>query len=155
TNDKHDCGPGGEHAAAPPPATYTVMAWARDGVSTLTPATNVPLRGMQINVPGVGTVVTDANGQFTATLAQPTAVTVTMDGVNNSLIQGSNPVALTTTLQPGVPATLQLLASSAADTALAHTTCELWVYRVNEFARSILGNSPQLGVADSVVPTVN
>jgi hypothetical protein len=162
TNDKHDCGfvgGGPEHAAghgaAPPPATYTVMAWARDGVSTLTPATNVPLAGMQINVPGVGTVVTDANGQFTATLAQASSVTVNMDGIHNSLIQGSSPVALTTTLQPGVPATLQLLAGSAADTSLAHTTCELWVYRVNEFARSILGNSPQLGTADSIVPTVN
>jgi hypothetical protein len=165
TNDKHECGFGGDPGRAPPventaghalpPATYTVMAWARDGVSCVTPATNVPLPGLQISVPGVGTVVTDANGQFTASLTQSASVTVNMRGVHNLLIQGSNAVTRTATLQPGVPRTLQLLTSGAADTSLAHTTCELWVWRVNEFARSILGNSPQLLAADSIVPTVN
>ena len=171
TNDKHECGiddrePRAAHGhaspearaaagAALPPATWTVMAYARDGVSSLTPATNVPLAGMQISVPGIGVVVTDQNGRFTATLAAPTQVTVTMDGIHNQLIAGGSAVTQTATLQPGVGGTIQVLGSGAADAQLAHTTCELWTYRVNEFARSILGNTSELASADTVQPTVN
>ncbi len=163
TDDKHTCGhPGcrghGEHdhaATGLPPATYTVLGFARDGGSGITTPTNVPLPGLVINVPGIGDVVTDAAGQFSANLTSPTTVTVQMQGVHHALIVGGNAVTQTAVLQPAVPATIQLLSNAATDDQLAHTTCSLWVHRVNEWARSILGNSSQLAQADAVLPTVN
>jgi len=168
TNDKHSCGlhgcsrhgeHGGPGGDAPPPAitptTVTVMGWARDGVSTLTPATSVPMPGLEISVPGIGTVVTDAAGQFTVDLTAAANVNVNMDGIHYTLIAGSSPATAAATLQPGVPATITLLSSGASANQLAHTTCGLWIHRVNEWARHVLGNSPELAGADQVRPTVN
>lgn len=165
-NDKHQCGfagcrrPGAHRhdlgaARRRLPATYTVLGYARDGRSTITPPTLVPLPGLEIAVPGIGTVVTDAAGQFTVDLVSPTNVTVVMDGVHHQLVSGGNAATQTATLQPGVPATIVVLTPTANADQLAHTTCSLWTHRVNEWARGILGNSPQLAGADNVLPTVN
>ncbi|HZN40690.1 MAG TPA: hypothetical protein VFD82_17935 [Planctomycetota bacterium] len=167
TNDKHVCGPAcavhgggaGDAApgspAAPPPATYTVMGWTHTGFSPVSAPTNIPLAGVEVVVPGVGTLITDLNGQFIADLTSPTAVTVALNGVHNSLVQGPSPLSAAATLQPGVAATLQFGTPGASEFELAHTTCYHWTWRINEWARSILGNTPELAVADNVLPTVN
>src|SRR5262245_50438110 len=94
TNDKHTCGVAGCHehgphghgpdehgaAAAPalPPTTFTVMGWARDGRSGTTAPTNVPMPGLEVNVPGIGVVVTDVAGQFTVNLSSSANVNVNL-----------------------------------------------------------------------------
>ena len=47
---------------------------------------------------------------------------------------------------------MPVMASAAQ---VAHTSTYYWTHEVNEFVRSILGNSPQLATADQVQPTVN
>lgn len=162
-NDKHECGCAACAAAHEPatatarpvPATYTVMAWTHTAFSPVSTPTNTPLAGVQVFVPGVGNVFTDANGQFTADLAAPTPVTVSLRGEHASLVTGPNALTVQATLQPGVNATLQLGTSGSTEPELAHTTAYYWIDRVNRWARGILGNSPQLAIADHVFPTVN
>jgi hypothetical protein len=160
TNDKHECGlPGCGIAAAaapaPVPTTYTVMAWAHTGFSPVSTPTNVPLANVELLVPGVGTVFTDQNGQFTVDLVAPTAVNVSLRGQHSNLVQGPNSLSAQVTLQPGVPSVLQLGSAAAGEQQLAHSTTYYWTDRINVWARGILGNSPELAVADNVTPTVN
>ncbi|MCA8964668.1 MAG: hypothetical protein KDC48_07270, partial [Planctomycetes bacterium] len=162
TNDKHECalcatgaGPHGDRPALPTPATYTVMGYAHDGMSPTATPNNVPLPGVRVDVPGVGTFFTDGNGQFTADLGAPAAITARLLGEHSALVTGSNAPTVPITLQPGVGATLQFASSGSSQNTLAHTTAYLWTWRVNEFLRGILGSSPQLAAADHVVPTVN
>lgn len=170
-NDKHECGrrecrgdrahrPSGiptadAPSATPIPTQVTVLAWVHSAFSPVSAPTNEPLAGAEIAVPGVGTVVTDAQGQCTLDLVNPTTVTVRLDGIHCTLIQGSGAPTATVTLQPGQPVTIQLATAQAGEQPLAHTTTYHWTHRVNEWARSILGNTPQLAVADQVTPTVN
>jgi hypothetical protein len=167
-DDKHACGAtcatggagatNGDHrpAAAPlPPATYTVTGFTHTGFSPVSTPVNVPLPGVEITVPGVGTVVTDQNGQFTADLTTPTSVTVRLDGIHSRLISGANALDRTQVLQPGVPAVIQLGSAASSEQQLAHTTTYWWIHRVNEFARSILGALPELAFADQVQAQVN
>ena len=165
TNDRHECGfdhgdparSGSGHAIGPalPPATGTVMAWTRTGNSATAALVNVPVAGLEINVPGVGVVVTDASGNFSANVAAPTSVTFNLNGIHDQLIAGASAPTVTTTLSPGGVANVQFLTSAASDVLAAHTTCYYWTYRVNEFSRSILGNTAQLAGADNVLPTVD
>jgi hypothetical protein len=168
-NDKHECGtacshapvgpraggPGEPRPALPVPTPVTVLAWTHSGFSPVSAPTNEPLAGARIVVPGLGTVVTDSQGQCSVDLQAPTTVTVRLEGTRCSLVQGPNAPTATVTLQPGQPATIQLANNQAAEQPLAHTTTYHWTYRVNEWARSILGNTPQLAAADLVTPTVN
>jgi len=141
--------------APPIPATYTVMAWTHTLLSPVSVPTNTPLVGLEVVVPGLGTLITDQNGQFTADLSSPTQVTIQLNGVHSGLVQGPNALTLQQTLQPGVNATLQLGTAGATEQELAHSTTWYWTHRVNEWARSILGNTPELALADQVAPTVN
>jgi hypothetical protein len=173
TNDKHECGlswcnqpsrgfaaptvedPKATHGSAPVAATGTVMGWTRTGRSAIDPLQNIPLAGIEISVPGVGTVVTDANGNFTANVTVPTAVTVNLNGIRNQLIAGANAPSVNVTLDPATPATVQFLTQTATPEDAAHTSTYYWVREINEFCRAILGNSAQLATADSIRPTVN
>jgi hypothetical protein len=167
-NEKHECGLPGcgaatvPHASAatpptalPVPTTFTVMGWTHTGISPVSTPTNAPLVGLEVVVPGFGTQVTDQNGQFTVDLVAPTSIAIGLNGVHSSLVQGANALTLATTLQPGQPATLQLGTAAATEQELAHTTTYYWTHRINEWARGILGNSPELTIADAVFPTVN
>ncbi len=168
-DDKHECGLAGCGSAgcraatpapptppAPPvPTTFTVMAWTHTAFSPVSAPTNTPLAGVEVVVPGIGTLVTDQNGQFTADLTAPTPVSIVLNGVHSSLVQGPGALSLATTLLPGVPATLQLGTAAATEQQLAHTTTYYWTHRINEWARSILGNTPELAIADQVFPAVN
>jgi len=163
-SDKHECGPtcsehrgdaGAGSAPSAVPTTFTVMGWTHTAFSPVSTPTNIPLAGLEVLVPGLGTFVTDQNGQFTANLANPTQVSVVLNGVHSSAVAGPNPVTLQTTLQPGVNATLQLGSAASTEFELAHTTTYHWTWRVNEWARSILGNTTELAIADNVVPSVN
>lgn len=156
--DKHECGFHRDHGAdacAPVPTTCTVLAWAHTGLSPVAAPVNTPLPGLQVVVPGHGTLVTDANGQFTVDLTGPTTVTVRLDGVHHSVVQGPGAVTQTLTLQPGQNSTFQLASAGSGEQPLAHTTTAYWVHRENEWARSILGASPELAIADGVTPIVN
>lgn len=173
-SDKHECGfagcgggangepmegepvEGGPAAKAPPvPTTFTVRGWTHTAFSPVSTPTNAVLPGVEVQVPGVGTFVTDANGQFTADLTSSVQVTARLDGEHTSLVTGTGAPTSTRTLQPGTPATFTFGTSGSGEALLAHTTTYYWTDRVNRFARSVLGNSPQLAIADSVVPTVN
>ena len=165
-NDKHECGiagcTGGDHApasaplAAPVNTTVTVMGWTRVGIDGYGAATNVPLPGIELNVPGVGTVTTDQNGQFTIDIAAPVSITVgALDGRHHASMLGVDAPSGSYPVSPGVPATIQIWNSGSTVNQVSHTTCSYWVDAVNEYSRSILGNSPELAVADAVVPRVN
>lgn len=162
-SDKHECGLascrlGGRAArwsSPPPPGTYTVMGWVHTQFSPATTPTNEPLVGVEIDVPGHGTVITDQNGQFTLNLTVPVFVTVELDGIHCRRIQGPDPLGASVTLQPGVNQTIQLGAVNSSSNELAHTTTFYWVDRMNELMRSILGNTPELDIASNVQPQVN
>ena len=163
-DDKHACGvPGcgrgaGEPAAAatpPVPTTVTVMGWAHTGFSPVAAPANTPLAGIQVPVPGHGVQTTDQNGQFTVDLTAPVTVTAQVDGQRCNLVFGPGAPTATASLQPGVPAVLQFGGATAGEQPLAHTTAYYWTDRINSWARSILGNTPELDVANNVQPTVN
>src|SRR5262249_44247595 len=80
-----------------------------------------------------------------------------MDGIHNSPItdsSASGPNA-SVTVNPGVNATLQIFTSAATPNQAAHTNCQFWLHTANEWVRTIVGNSAQMNIADSVSPTVN
>ncbi len=169
-NDKHECfspacrhshhrlgNPGAEGPPALAPISGTVMAWTRTGLSSVSPLSNIPLAGLEVVVPGVGTAITDQNGFFSinSTLTAPVNVTVNLDGIHSQLVAGANAPTQTLSVTPGTPATFQLLTAGATSNESAHTSTYHWVYAVNEFHRSILGNSAQLATADNVRATVN
>ena len=170
-NDKHECALAGCRAphrgftapgdgptqpeAALPVVTGTVLGWTRLGTGATSALANIPLAGVQINVPGAGVVVTDSNGNFTANVNVVTNVTATLDGIHSQLIAGGLAPSVNATLTPGVPATIQFLTNAASQEDAAHTSTYHWTYAVNEFLRGILGNSPELAAADNVLPTVN
>ncbi|MFO1078143.1 MAG: hypothetical protein U1E73_10525 [Planctomycetota bacterium] len=169
-NDKHECGmPGCKYdgrevaraataddvgPAAPVNTTITVMGWTRLGSSAVTALTNIPLPGVEIVINAV-TYVTDSNGQITVNLAAATSVTVALNGRHSQTVAGGSAPTVTQTVTPGVASTFQFLTSGATSAQAAHTSTFYWVDAENEWARSILGNSPQLNTADNVQATVN
>ena len=183
TNDRHECGfavctdrsharfataptPVAEPLPAPAadtaplplpiPTTVTVSAWTRTGADAFSPLANTPLRGIVVSVPGVGTRVTDGNGQFSIDIASPVTISLNgLDGVHHQTIAGSDAPSASVLVTPGVPATLQLLTAGASDNQVAHTTTAYWIDQVNEWARSILGNTAQLNTASNIAANVN
>jgi hypothetical protein len=172
TNDKHECGfDGCDHAVAAPAAgavatpaalplpvntTVTVRGWTRTGNDAFSALTNAVLPGLVLSVPGIGNVTTDANGQFTINIAAPVSINVgQLDGRHHAAITGANAPSGSFTVNPGVATTIQLLTAGATTNQAAHTTTSWWTDRVNEWARSILGNSAQLATASNVAVTVN
>ena len=166
-NDKHECGSADckfvaetrrEPAAPPVPTTVTLMCWTRTGIDALSPLVNVPLPGIVLNVPGAtpSLVTTDANGSFTIDITGPVTITVgNLDGRHHNPMLGSAAPTGSFTVNPGAATTLQLSSAAAVVTEAAHPTTAWYIDSVNEWARSILGNSAQLNTADAVVPTVN
>ena len=166
-NDKHDRGiPGcgvathapavNPTAAAPVLTTVTVMGWTNTGIDAFDPEVNIPMVGLVLNVPGVGNVTTDANGQFTVDIAAPVNISVgALDGRHHGPMIGPNGPTGTFTINPGVNATIQLLTAAATTLESAHTNTAYWVESANEWVRTIVGNSAQMNTADNVSPTVN
>lgn len=170
-SDKHECGmpgcalggpaePATIGPAAPLPApvntTVTVRAWLRAGLDANDPITNQLLPGLQLSVPGIGVVTTDNNGQFTINIAAATVISVgQLDGRHHGLMAGANAPSGNFTVNPGVATTIQLLSSGATANEASHPTTSFWMDRVNEYSRSILGNTAQLNTASACVPTVN
>ncbi|MEQ1634005.1 MAG: hypothetical protein ABL997_16620, partial [Planctomycetota bacterium] len=170
-NDKHECALAGCRAphrgfvasdevatqpeSALPVVTGTVRGWTRLGTGATSALVNIPLAGVEINVPGAGIVVTDSNGNFSANVNVVTNVTVTLDGTHSQLVTGGLAPSVNATLTPGVPANIQFLTNAATQEDVAHTSTYHWTYAVNEFLRSILGNTPELASADNVLATVN
>ncbi|MBL9077726.1 MAG: hypothetical protein JNL08_09490 [Planctomycetes bacterium] len=182
-NDRHECGyascRNAAHArfesiaAAPTPApaaaastaaplplpvatTVTLMAWTRTGNDGQSALVNTPLRNIVVNVPGVGTRTTDANGQFSIDIAAPVVININgLDGTHHALIAGSSAPSASVQVDPGVPATIQLLSAAATSDQAAHTTAAYWIDLVNEWSRSILGNTAQLNTADNIAVNVN
>ncbi|HEX5050147.1 MAG TPA: hypothetical protein VFZ65_00115 [Planctomycetota bacterium] len=140
--------------------TVTVMAWTRTGLDGQSALVNTALRGLVLNVPGVGQVTTDANGQFTIDIAAPVSISVgALDGTHFAPIAGTNAPSGSFTVTPGVNSTIQLLTSGATTNEAAHTTAAYWIDRTNEWARSILGTSGSIPSAmntiSGIAPTVN
>jgi hypothetical protein len=170
-NDKHECGEHcgatcahehehADHAASalpvPVPTTVTVTGWTRTAADGFGALSDTPLARLVVSVRGIGNVTTDQNGQFTIDIAAPTTITIgVLDGTHYTAISGAEAPSVMTTVQPGVPATIQLFTSAATFNQAAHTTTHYWVDAANEWCRSILGNSPELNAADAVRPTVN
>lgn len=163
TSDKHDCGFAGctdashhgSDSAPPVPTQVTIMGWVRDGQSAIDPLHNIPLVGIEVSVPGIGTLVTDANGQINPDITAPVSITVNTNGVHNRLIQGANAPTASATIQPGVPQTIQMSSQTASSNESSHLAVRHWLHAANEMCRTILGNSAQLNTADNVLPTVN
>ena len=164
TNDKHECGIAGcakhPHPAMPLPApvltTVTVMAWTRTGNDAFNPLVNTPLRGVNINVPGIGLVTTDQNGQFVINIAAPVTISTTsFDGAHFNAIAGGSAPTASVLVNPGVAATLQLSSSGASTDEAAHSATAHWVDKTNEWVRTILGNTSQMSTISNIAPTVN
>lgn len=175
-NDKHECGRAcaagcraAEEGAAsgtaaapaagamPVPTTVTIEAWTRTGESGVAPLALVPVPNLELNIPGVGTFVTDANGQFTMDIAAPVTVNVgRLDGTHCSPVQGQSPPNASQVVQPGVNTAIQVLTSASGPSLAAHTTAYWWTDRVNEWVRTILGPLPVTSFSiDDVTPAVN
>ena len=174
-SDKHECGLAGCTVgktlpiAAPvslpamanlgmPPVntTVTVMGWTRTGVDANDPLVNTPMPGLVLSVPGIGNVTTDTNGQFTVNIAAAVSIAVgNLDGRHHATISGGSAPSGSFTVNPGVPTTIQLLTAGASTAQGAHTTTSYWTDRVNQWARTILGNSAELNTASNIAVTVN
>ena len=160
-SEKHECGFGcaEPHGANPPalPAatTVTVRGYAHTQFSPVSTPTNAVLRGVEVQVPGTGTFITDQNGQFTVSLTAPAQVTARFDGEHTNVIQGPNAPVVNATLQPGSPATIQFGSAASGEFELAHATTYYWTDRVHRFARSVLGDTPQLDAMNLILPSVN
>jgi hypothetical protein len=172
-SDKHECGfadcghttsantataTSGAAAVSAPPVltTVTVRGWTRTGNDGFSALVNVPLPGLQLTVPGIGAVTTDNNGQFTININSSVNIAVgALDGRHHSPISGGSAPSGNFTVNPGVATTIQLLTSGATFDQAAHTTTSWWTDKTNEWCRGILGNSPELAIADNVAVTVN
>jgi hypothetical protein len=169
-NDKHECGftsCSGAAAHVPPIAataltaapvltTVTLQCWTRTGADAYSALVNAPLPGVVLSVPGVGTVTTDNNGEFTIDISAPVTITVgALDGRHHNPISGANGPTGSFVINPGVNTTMQLSSAAATTNEAAHATTSYWVDRSNEYFRAILGNSAQLATASSVGTTVN
>ncbi len=160
-NDKHECGFGcakpheAAIAALPAATTVTVLGYAHTQFSPVSTPTNAVLRGVEVQVPGVGTFVTDQNGQFTVSLTAATQITARLDGEHTNLLQGANAPVVNATLQPGVAATLQFGSAASGEFELAHNTTYYWTDRVHRFVRGILGDTAQLDAMNLILPSVN
>lgn len=168
-NDKHECGLAdcqfkkrqlpvipARPLPAPVNTTVTVMGWTRLGVDAGAPLQNVPMPGLEISVPGQGTVVTDENGQFTVDISSAVSVSIgNLDGRHHGAITGTAAPSVSHTINPGVNSTIQLLTSGASTNQAAHTTTSWWVDATNEYARAILGNTSQLATASNMGVRVN
>lgn len=101
------------------------------------PATLQAIEGLRVNIPGVGSAVTDAAGNFTIahTGTAPLAVTVQLVGpfvnVNNSA--GAD-LSITTTLTPGVPSNLVFNDPPSAS-ATAQVNGMIETHTVHEFLK--------------------
>ncbi|MEO0479916.1 MAG: hypothetical protein AAF196_10580 [Planctomycetota bacterium] len=136
-----------------------VMGWVNVTSNNLNPTTNVPLPGIEVVIPGVGTTFTDDNGDFSIPSASttPVSVTIALQGRHLSrmdVIQGT-PVTATQTVTPGVPAQFQL--SSAGDAEFNRHQLDVywWTDQTNEFMRSVLGNTGPLNTISNVTADVN
>ena len=167
-SDKHECGMPGCTLAThlpkrevvrplmPVPTTVTVMGWTRIGDDAYDPLVNVPMPGLEINVPNIGTRVTDENGQFVIDISSATTISISsLNGRHHQTISGTAAPSGSWTVNPGVATTIQLLSSSASTNQGAHTTTSWWTDRTNEWTRAILGNSSQLDTASGCTVNVN
>ncbi len=171
-SDKHECGyaecnnahhglarterVGPAPLAAPVPTTVTLMCWTRSGDDAYSALVNTALQGVVLNVPGLGTYTTDQNGQITIDINAPVTISFSQfDGSHYQPIAGANSPTGNVTVTPGVAATLQLSTAAASTNEAAHAATHYWTDRVNEWCRTILGNSSQLNTASTVRPTVN
>lgn len=165
-NDKHRChvdgcavaarGAPAVVASSPTPTPVTVLGWTRTGADASSPLVNVPLPGVEVDVPTHGTVTTDANGQFVVSLTAPVTITLSeLEGRHHDDIGGAAAPSGSWTITPGVAATVQLLNAGASPNEAAHTTASWWIDRTNEWARSVLGNTSQLDVLSDLAVQVN
>jgi hypothetical protein len=179
-SDKHDCGLGGcktkptasevdgpsvtlieaatvvEKSATPILTTVTVMAWTRTGADALSALQNIPFPGLEVSVPGVGTQITDNLGEIEININTPVTISISgLNGRHHATVSGASQPSGSVTVQPGVNATIQLLSASASSAQAAHTTASYWTDRSNEWARSILGNTSQMNLADNIGINVN
>ncbi|MFT7534610.1 MAG: hypothetical protein ACI85K_000559 [Hyphomicrobiaceae bacterium] len=142
--------------ALPTLTTVTVMAWSRIGVDAYDALQNVPMANLEVDVPGLGTQTTDANGEFVIDITSPVAISINgLEGTHFGSFNGANAPSGSVTVNPGTSATIQLLSAGASTTEAAHTSTAYWVDRSYVWARSILGNSAQLNSATNVGITVN
>jgi hypothetical protein len=172
-SDKHECGFAGctfgtkggdaptEPIAAlgpvpPIPTTLTLRGWTRTGNDAQSALVDVPLPGVQVNVPGIGVLTTNALGQIQMDIGSPVSINFTgIDGRHHQVVQGTDQPTVSDTVNPGVNKTITLLTSGATSAQAAHTTVSWWTDKTNEFARSILGNTSQLNTASNIAVTVN
>lgn len=179
-NDLHECGVAGCHHRSPAPTRAAVAPVAVVGASTSTPLAApvptgitvfawidgasvmgampffLPMPGLSLQVPGVGTVTTDTAGHATVDLLAPVQVAYQgLIGRHHRRIQGGDAPSGSFTLVPGQSAVLTLLSPISSDRELAHTSVSFWTDRCNEFCRSVLGNTPELALTDQIGALVN
>jgi hypothetical protein len=174
-NDKHECGMGCTHdshrrphesdtaaAAVPAPTpapintSFTFLSYVRVGLSATSAPVPLPMAGIAVNVVGVGTFTTNQVGVITVNINGPTQIQVnSFNGTHHQAITGSSAPAFTGLGIPGMSQTFMLVPAAATSAQLAHSNCTYWIHTVNEWARGIFGNSPQLNSLDNIGVVVN
>lgn len=136
-----------------------VRGWVNTTSNNLSATTNVPLPGVLVTVPGVGSTFTDENGDFDLPSASTASASVTVSLVGRHLsgmtISQGSAVTDTQTVTPGTPAQFQL--SSAGDAEFNRSQLDVywWIDQTNEYMRSILGNTGPLNQISNVSADVN
>jgi hypothetical protein len=148
-----------EHDAAGMTLSGNVLGWVNTGLTPNASLSLVPMPGIQVTAPGVGSALTDDLGNFSIPYSGTTPVNVTVNLVGRhvgSMIndQGST-YSLTQSVSPGVPAGIVLSSSGAGEFERSQLTTYWWTDQTNQYARSILGNTPEIAQADSMQVTAN
>jgi hypothetical protein len=136
-------------AAAPVDITGNVRAWMNKG-NPLTARTNEPVQGIRVSAAGIGSAITDVNGDFTIPYAgsNPVTLTVTLgSGGGEYLGGGISPqqgslVATSVQATPGVPAQIQLLGPNPAEFDWSQTTTFWHVDDVYRWVDGLTGSIP-------------
>ncbi|MEY2981168.1 MAG: hypothetical protein RL562_1395, partial [Planctomycetota bacterium] len=148
---------------APVDITGNVRAWMNKG-DPLTPRTNEPMQGLRVTAAGVGTAITDANGDFTIPYSGTTPVnlTVTLGAGGGEFVGGGIQVRQGTLVTgsavatPGVPAQIQLLSANPAEFDWSQTTVFWHVDDVYRWVSGLTGSIPtnRINIAQ-IRPAVN
>ena len=151
--------------ASTPPVDITgnVRAWMNKG-DPLTPRTNEPMQGLRVTAAGVGTAITDVNGDFTIPYSgtAPVTLTVTLGAGGGEFVGGGIQVRQGTLVTgsalatPGVPAQIQLLGPNPGEFDWSQTTTFWYVDDVYRWVSGLTNSIPtnRINIAQ-IRPAVN
>ena len=138
--------------------TGNIKAWLNPTVQPTAALQNLPLAGIRVSITGVGSALTDANGDFTIVNSGTTPVPLTASFTSAqhtpsvAVAQGTL-WSFSTTATPGTPVAIQLFTSAAGQFDYAQSNAYFLTHKINEYVRAIIGSLP--AAADAIRIRVN